>query len=111
MPTLDEWYDALIQAEWSRVRVSTRERRVIDYRRLRESLGTKRLDRLTVPVIHAWLHALIDIDRNPRCVQAAHDTLSAMLAAAMQHRLLPDNAAKRVRYPVEHMHRRDQHAT
>ncbi|MCW2956900.1 MAG: transposase [Thermoleophilia bacterium] len=106
MPTLDEWFDTLMEHEWRRVRIPSRERRIIDYRRLHDALGNKRLDQLTVPVIHAWLHRQIDIDGNRRCVQAAHETLEAMLAFAVQHRLLPDNAAKLVRYPVEHIQRR-----
>jgi integrase len=103
MPTLNEWFDQLMHAEWARVREVSRERRVIDYRRLRDTLGTKRLDQLTVPVIHQWLHHQIDIDGNRRCVQAAHDTLCAMLAFAERHRLVVENAAKHVRYPVEHL--------
>ena len=106
MPTLDEWFDQLMRDEWSRVRDASRERRIIDYRRLAPTLGRKRLDQLTVPVIHEWLHRQIDIDGNRRCVQAAHETLEAMLTFATRHRLVADNAAKLVRYPVEHMQRR-----
>ncbi len=107
MPTLDQWYQQLMRDEWSRVRVSSRERRIIDYRRVGATLGSKRLDQLTVPVIHQWLHRQLDIDGNRRCVQASHETLEAMLSFAVQHRLLPDNPAKLVRYPVEQMQRRD----
>jgi integrase len=106
IPTLDAWFDALLHREWRRVRVSTRERRQIDYRRLTSALGAHRLDRLTVPAVHAWLHDTIDRDGNRRCVQAALETLEAMLAIAVEHRLVAENAAKLVRYPVEQMQRR-----
>jgi integrase len=111
MPTLNAWFDTLMQHEWSRVRPGTRERRFIDFRfRLRDTLGTKRLDQITAPVVSAWLEDLLTREGNRRCVQAAHETLTAMLAYAVEHRLLPDNAAKHVRYPAEGIERREQTA-
>jgi site-specific DNA-methyltransferase (adenine-specific) len=111
MPTLNDWYTQLLDAEWSHVRPGTLDRRRIDYQhRLRDTLGSKRLDQITFPIVRSWLEAAITKEGNRRCVQAAHETLEAMLAIAVQHDLLPDNTAKRVHYPVDGMQRREQHA-
>lgn len=102
MPTLNGFFDYLLQGPWSCHRVSTRERRQQDYdTRLRDPLGTERLDRLTDKRIAAWLHERIAVEGNRRCVQAAHDTLICMLAVAVTERLLHRNEAKAVPYPVE----------
>jgi integrase len=111
MPTLDEWFDTLMQREWGQNRPGTQERRRTDYRlRICASLGSTRLDAITAPVVTTWLYDLIDLDGNRRCVQAAYETLREMLTVAQRHHLVPDNAARHVRYPVEQMQVRERYA-
>lgn len=103
MPTLDDWLEQAMQREWGQNRPATRERRRIDYRRVQPTFGTQRIDRITVPAVHAWLYKLIDAEGNRRSIQAAYECLRELLTLAVRHQLLPDNAAKHVRYPVAHM--------
>lgn len=111
MPTLDEWFDTLMQREWGQNRPGTQERRRADYRlRIRTTLGSMRLDAITAPVVNSWLYDLLDREGNRRCIQAAYETLREMLTVAQRHHLLPDNAARHVRYPVEQMQVRERHA-
>jgi integrase len=111
MPTLDEWFDTLMQREWGQNRPGTQERRRTDYDlRIRAALGSKKLDAITAPVVNTWLFDVLDAEGNRRCIQAAYETLREMLTVAQRHHLLPDNAARHVRYPVEQMQVRERHA-
>lgn len=83
----------------------TQERRHLDYRRIQPAPGMHRLDRITTPVVEAWLYALLERDGNRRCVQAAYETLRELLEQASRQRLLHANVAKAVRYPDQHMQR------
>ncbi|MCB0880147.1 MAG: site-specific integrase [Thermoleophilia bacterium] len=99
-PLLDDWFEQLLESVWRHVRPASRERRIADYRcRIRPELGQLRLDQLTVPVVRGWLDRCLERDGNRRCVQAAHETLCTMLAIALDHELVRNNHARRVRYP------------
>ena len=102
VPTLDGWYDQLAARAWSQTRISTRERRQVDYdQRLRQPLGRLKLDRLSVSVIETWLYDRIRIDDNRRCVQGAYETLRLMLDAAVLAGLIYTNPVRSVPYPLK----------
>lgn len=107
VPTLDEWFDMLMQRSWGQRRPATRERRTLDYNlRVREPFGRYRLDRITPQMVEAWMYACIERDGNRRCVHAAYETFREMLHVAKKQHLVPRNPVSAVTYPEAAMQHR-----
>jgi integrase len=108
MPTLRQWFDWLMQREWSQLREVTNEARRKEFAILDAELGGLRLDQLTVPLVETWLYETIERRGNVYIVMNAFFMLRTMLTLAEKRRLVTMNAAGAVPYPTKTLKRREK---
>lgn len=109
VPTLDEWFDTLMERSWGQKRVATRERRIVDYdRSLRTQLGELRIDRITPANVERWLYDEIASEGNRRFVYLGYETLREMLQIALRQSLIMRNPVAAVPYPIAGIEQREK---